>query len=233
MNNSSASTLVRSYIYLIKHEFAFKVGFSTNVETRIYSIQCSNYLPIQLVGYFEGSLADEQHFHREFKTHCLSGEWYPISLLPSALDYLRNMDTSPHCLKLRDPQELQRRRDERKIKAEEKRIKAERKRIKAEKILLSDQEKFDFLASRTDLDCFLDPCQEWSMNSQEVKELVRLGNHAGIWEALGFKPKLTVSRKIDGIAYLRQVLALVGLRLTFKQILRLDNGKRLRLYSIV
>jgi hypothetical protein len=224
MDNSNASTLIQSYIYLIKHEFAFKVGFSTNVETRIYSIQCSNYLPIQLVGYFEGSLADEQHFHREFKTHCLSGEWYPISLLPSALDYLRNMDTSLHYRKLPvSPKPA---------KPPKPPSQEPPKKVKLVKTILLDQEKFDFLASRIDLDCFLDPCQEWSMNSQEVKELVRLGNHAGIWEALGFKPRLTVSRKIDGTAYLNRILALVGLRLKFKQILRLDNGKRLRLYSI-
>ena len=71
-----------SYLYAVRmlipgmgRPRPIKIGFSTNPTERIQSYNCGPY-PVELIGTWRGTRADEKAMHEQFKDIRLEGEWF-------------------------------------------------------------------------------------------------------------------------------------------------------------
>lgn len=73
-------TIVSGFVYLLKCQTFYKVGFSQNINNRIESLQSGNPFDITLVDSFKSSnpYVDEQNIHKYLKAYRLHGEWFNI-----------------------------------------------------------------------------------------------------------------------------------------------------------
>lgn len=53
-----------------------KVGYSTNVQGRLRSLQCSSPTPLKVLATIDGTIQVEQRIHALLNDHRLSGEWF-------------------------------------------------------------------------------------------------------------------------------------------------------------
>ena len=63
-----------------------KIGFSTNVENRLMTLQTANPNPLKLLYSLRGTEAQEATLHERFKHLRMSGEWFRCS--PELLDFI-------------------------------------------------------------------------------------------------------------------------------------------------
>jgi hypothetical protein len=66
-------------IYLLKSNGLHKIGFTTNMDSRLKSHLTSN-PTIQLVSQFNGTLKDEKELHAFFDNKRVGGEWFELSI---------------------------------------------------------------------------------------------------------------------------------------------------------
>ena len=53
-----------------------KIGYATNVRSRLANLQTANSAPLQLLGYITGDKSKEAELHREFSDARIAGEWF-------------------------------------------------------------------------------------------------------------------------------------------------------------
>jgi hypothetical protein len=63
-----------------------KIGFSTNIKSRIHTLQTSIPESIKLLGFISGDLKLEKELHKKFKHLKKRGEWFHCD--KSIIDYL-------------------------------------------------------------------------------------------------------------------------------------------------
>lgn len=59
--------------------FPIKIGWASNVKTRMSSLQCALPYQVVLLAAFRGSIDDERRLHIGFNTDRLKGEWFSRS----------------------------------------------------------------------------------------------------------------------------------------------------------
>lgn len=207
---------LNGFIYLIEHQFAFKVGFSQHPQKRLLGLQTSNYLPLQLTGFFEAAIEDELAFHLAFKTYSLGNEWYPVVVRQLALEYLRNIDVDLR-VDLPNPK------------------KAAKVSTLPQKVF-TEAEKRDYIKACVNIKDLLNPGVRWSKYSSQIASLVKFGKRKKSVEALGYRvPKITKGKRkgeYDGIRYLRQIIALFGYQLS-SVIKEKQSGHRFNSYHVI
>lgn len=72
------TTSVESCVYLIKAKgtVLHKIGFTTNLRSRLSSLQTSSGFSLQVEKVWEGTRQDEKAFHVKLKAYRRSGEWF-------------------------------------------------------------------------------------------------------------------------------------------------------------
>lgn len=83
-NDAVALPLVANpgFVYFIRagRTNAVKIGYASNVESRLRELQCANASPLHLLGFMPGTLEDEWAWHERF-AHCrIRGEWFDLGL---------------------------------------------------------------------------------------------------------------------------------------------------------
>jgi hypothetical protein len=63
-----------------------KIGYSTNIRSRISTLQTSIPEKIKLLGYISGDLGKEKELHKKFRILRLRGEWFRCD--SSIIDFL-------------------------------------------------------------------------------------------------------------------------------------------------
>lgn len=63
-------------IYFIKHTKYVKIGYTTNIQDRLYKLQVSCPVRLKIVGLIDGDLSDESSYHEKFKHLHSNGEWF-------------------------------------------------------------------------------------------------------------------------------------------------------------
>lgn len=108
--NLNQISKMNGLIYLMSHESAFKVGFTTNAAKRLSHTQTHLPQKLELVLTVPGTFAAERDFHARFKSESLGNEWYPITFKPTAVEYLQNLTVEMHPEPVRtlDPQSTKR-----------------------------------------------------------------------------------------------------------------------------
>ena len=68
------------YIYIIKHDEAYKIGKSGNVKNRLSQLQTSYSEKLELIETYATNYPDidEKHLHEIFKPKHIRGEWYQL-----------------------------------------------------------------------------------------------------------------------------------------------------------
>lgn len=56
-----------------------KIGFATNVASRVNKIRSDSPVPVLLIGQMPGTLADEANMHRRFEAFRINREWFSAS----------------------------------------------------------------------------------------------------------------------------------------------------------
>jgi hypothetical protein len=95
----------KSEVYFIQNEQAnmIKIGFSTDVNRRLDSLQTASPHPLQLMLSVPGSLQDEHSLHRLFDSCRGHGEWFePHPDLLEFIDTCRDLYKIPNPPRLRD-----------------------------------------------------------------------------------------------------------------------------------
>ena len=68
------------FIYLLSHDGAYKIGYSTSVSTRVRTFNTAHSKPVQIVAVMPGGRSEEAKLHDALK-HCrIAREWYRTSL---------------------------------------------------------------------------------------------------------------------------------------------------------
>jgi hypothetical protein len=68
------------YVYFfINRMYQFcKIGFSSNISSRIATIQTGCPFPLEIAGVFDGDMRLERKFHEAFREYNTNGEWFKI-----------------------------------------------------------------------------------------------------------------------------------------------------------
>jgi len=66
------------FIYVVGFGDYIKIGFSTDVPSRLSTLQTSAPEPLKIYATFRGSTDDEANLHQRFATHNSNGEWFRI-----------------------------------------------------------------------------------------------------------------------------------------------------------
>jgi len=71
----------KSYVYFIQSDDFVKIGFTTNIESRLASLQTSIPNNLQLLGVMFGSVSDEKMLHSKFSDFRVrnNGEWFCLN----------------------------------------------------------------------------------------------------------------------------------------------------------
>ncbi len=64
------------FVYLIRANKKYKIGYSTNVESRIRTFNTANSEPCTIVGVAPGGSKLEKQLHKEFSKYRIHGEWF-------------------------------------------------------------------------------------------------------------------------------------------------------------
>lgn len=56
-----------------------KIGFTSNIERRVKSLQTANHGKVRVIGCVPGTKSDETSFHRRFHKYRRSGEWFSVA----------------------------------------------------------------------------------------------------------------------------------------------------------
>ena len=86
---------LQEYVYLLrcKRTGYFKIGFTKNFQTRFRTLRTSN-ADIELVFTEKGynAFENEQHLHRIFAKHRISGEWFSLNdeQVEQVISYIKN-----------------------------------------------------------------------------------------------------------------------------------------------
>jgi len=64
------------FIYFLRSGDLIKIGFATNVQRRISSLQIANPAPLVLLATMKGSPRREKQLHHRFRSLRVSGEWF-------------------------------------------------------------------------------------------------------------------------------------------------------------
>lgn len=76
------------YVYFISSIRAIKIGFATNVKTRMRELQTSHHEKLDLIGFVAGEMELEKSLHSKFADKRLVGEWFePCSEI---YEYIKN-----------------------------------------------------------------------------------------------------------------------------------------------
>jgi len=69
------------YIYFVKPQGSsvVKIGFSTDPDKRLRSLQLMNHTPLKIVAKIKATQRDEQWLHQELKAYRVRGEWFRLS----------------------------------------------------------------------------------------------------------------------------------------------------------
>lgn len=82
--------------FVVQNNNQVKIGFSNNIKQRIKTISTSSPFPIILLGYQEGTKADEKKLHFRFRQYHMQREWFQLS--EEILDYInQNTITDTYC----------------------------------------------------------------------------------------------------------------------------------------
>jgi len=96
--NKPVLTRREGYIYLIyaPEVHRFKIGFSWDVEDRLYVLRGEAPCELELLAYFPGTRMDEKSLHSLFAPHCHHGEWFFGEVLPQALAHFEACTRASH-----------------------------------------------------------------------------------------------------------------------------------------
>lgn len=64
------------FVYFIRSGDFVKIGFATDLPTRLSGIKTSNPNDVELLAKCHGTLETEARFHERFKRHHYRGEWF-------------------------------------------------------------------------------------------------------------------------------------------------------------
>lgn len=75
--------MTQKYIYIIGHDTAFKIGFSSDPEYRLKQLQTANPHVLCLLWSMErqDAVKLEKHLHVKFNKHKMTGEWFDRTTL--------------------------------------------------------------------------------------------------------------------------------------------------------
>lgn len=79
----------KGFVYFIHDGRAIKIGFSQSVSGRLHDLQVASPTKLHLVGYMDGTPADESALKKKFSDIRLRGEWFEPSDL--ILDYVEEL----------------------------------------------------------------------------------------------------------------------------------------------
>lgn len=64
------------FVYLIRAGCRYKIGYSTNIETRIRTFNTANSVPCQIIAIAPGDSRLEKQLHKDFSKYRIHGEWF-------------------------------------------------------------------------------------------------------------------------------------------------------------
>lgn len=79
------------YVIRAKGTNRYKIGFSTDIGSRIASMQTGSPFPLELIHEFEGTLSNEKAVHKMLASYRLHGEWFELT--ESALSFVMSLDS--------------------------------------------------------------------------------------------------------------------------------------------
>lgn len=82
------------FVYVVRRPDtgALKIGIAANVTARLRALQVANDVSLELVGYFPGSVDEEESAHTRLAAHRKTGEWFHPS--PEVLEWVS--ESVPH-----------------------------------------------------------------------------------------------------------------------------------------
>lgn len=66
-------------VYFVAAGQQVKIGVAKNIRARLAGLQTSSPVPLRLLAFAPGGLAEERAYHREFAAHRLLGEWFELA----------------------------------------------------------------------------------------------------------------------------------------------------------
>lgn len=88
---SNQDSKTKSYVYFIQGEKGgpIKIGYSTNVESRVKELQTGFPTKLVVLALIPGRIWHETELHKRFQKHRLHGEWFkPV---PELLEYIESV----------------------------------------------------------------------------------------------------------------------------------------------
>lgn len=81
----------KEYIYFIRGKIidAIKIGFTTNVEKRVYSIGCTTPGGVDLLAVIPGTIKMESDLHERFDQFAIGHEWFTPD--PAIIEYIESL----------------------------------------------------------------------------------------------------------------------------------------------
>lgn len=79
--------IVVAGVYFVKTGDFIKIGYGSNIASRLLALQCANPQPLQLMHWERGSMSDERAFHKRFEHQRTRGEWFSFD--GELLDYVK------------------------------------------------------------------------------------------------------------------------------------------------
>lgn len=85
----------KSYVYFIKPitDNIVKIGFSTDLKQRLYSLQMDSWSKLEVLTYLPGTLETERTLHENFSHLHVRGEWFEYAAdLPPFIDRVATIE---------------------------------------------------------------------------------------------------------------------------------------------
>lgn len=77
-------------IYFIKHTEYVKIGYTSDILSRLSGLQVSCPIKLSLLGLIDGTIEDEQDLHKKFIQLKTSGEWFKYT--SEMEDFIQSLD---------------------------------------------------------------------------------------------------------------------------------------------
>jgi hypothetical protein len=85
--------LIEGQIYFARSGDMIKIGFSTNAESRIATLQTAHFEPLALLTTIDGNQRGERALHHRFRRMRVRGEWFRAD--PELLEYIERVNAKP------------------------------------------------------------------------------------------------------------------------------------------
>ena len=78
------------WVYAVRVGNYIKIGYTTNVLSRLQTIKTHAPTDVHLIGTFAGGRRLERVLHQRFSEHRANGEWFTLHVLPDLYEMLRD-----------------------------------------------------------------------------------------------------------------------------------------------